>query len=409
METLAMTDIKTLRKDFPALQREVNEKPLIYFDNGATAQKPQKVIQRITDYYSNENANIHRGVHTLSQEATTAYEEARKIAAKYLSVTNENEIIFTTGTTGGINLVASSYGQLIQKGQKVIITEMEHHSNIVPWQIMAEKQGFELAYIPLLDDGTLDLEKYYSLLDESVGFVSLTHVSNSLGTINPVKKIIEAAHKVDAKVLIDGAQSTPHGPVDVKELNADFYTFSLHKVFGPTGVGILYGKEALLDRMPPYQGGGDMIKEVRMEKTIYNDLPHKFEAGTPNIAGGIGAGAALEYAMQLDWKALHQHENELLKYLTKTIKAIPGSVIYGNAPEKISTVSFLVEGTHPYDVGVLLDKLGIAVRTGHHCTQPVMQRFGIPGTIRASLVFYNTQEEIDTFAAGLDRVINMLK
>lgn len=409
METLAMTDIKTLRKDFPTLLREVNGKPLIYFDNGATAQKPQKVIQRITDYYSNENANIHRGVHTLSQEATTAYEEARKIAANYLSVNNENEIIFTTGTTGGINLVASSYGQLIQKGQKVIITEMEHHSNIVPWQIMAEKQGFELEYIPLLDDGTLDLGTYNKLLDDSVAFVSLTHVSNSLGTINPVKKIIEAAHKVDAKVLIDGAQSTPHGPVNVKDLDADFYTFSLHKVFGPTGVGILYGKEALLDIMPPYQGGGDMIKEVRMEKTIYNELPHKFEAGTPNIAGGIGTGAALEYAMQLDWKVLHQHENELLKYLTKTIKAIPGSVIYGNAPEKISTVSFLVEGTHPYDVGVLLDKLGIAVRTGHHCTQPVMQRFGIPGTIRASLVFYNTQEEIDTFAAGLERVINMLK
>lgn len=404
-----MTDINMLRKDFPTLQREVNGKPLIYFDNGATAQKPQVVIDRIQEFYKNENANIHRGVHSLSQEATMAYEEARKIAAQYLNVGDENQIIFTAGTTGGINLVAHSYGQMIDKGHKIIITEMEHHSNIVPWQIIAQQYDLDLDYIPLLDDGTLDMEAYYDKLDESVALVSLAHVSNSLGTINPVKSIIEAAHKVDAKVLLDGAQATPHGPVDVQELDVDFYAFSLHKVFGPTGVGILFGKKELLDAMPPYQGGGDMIKEVRMEKTIYNEIPHKFEAGTPNIAGGIGAGSALRYALQLDWKSIHEHENKLLAHLTDTLENIPGSRIYGSAPNKISTVSFLVEGTHPYDVGVLLDKLGVAVRTGHHCTQPVMQHFGIPGTIRASLAFYNTLEEIDTFAAGLDRAINMLK
>lgn len=402
-------DIQKIRAQFPILERPVNEKPLVYFDNGATAQKPQIVIDRLHTFYANENANIHRGVHTLSQEATTAYEEARNTIQSYINAQYNHEIIFTKGTTDSINLVAFSFGELLKAGDEVVISAMEHHSNIVPWQMLCERKGCKLRIIPMFKNGELDIETYDKLLSEKTKMVAVTHISNSLGTINPVEQIIKKAHAVGAKVLIDGAQSIQHMHVDVQALDCDFYAFSGHKLFGPTGVGVLYGKEEILNTMPPYQGGGDMIKEVTLEKTTYNELPHKFEAGTPHIAGGIGLGAAFEFLATLDMQAVQKHEEELLEYATAALNQLKGLKIYGEAEEKTSVVSFLIDGTHPYDVGTLLDKMGIAVRTGHHCTQPVMNFFNIPGTIRASFALYNTKEEIDVMLKGIDRAIHLLK
>ena len=408
MET-AEFNITELRQQFPTLSRNIHGKPLVYFDNGATSQKPQSVIDRISRFYENENSNIHRGVHTLSQEATTAYEEARVTIQRYLNAANEHEIIFTKGTTDSINLVAFSFGELLTAGDEIIISAMEHHSNIVPWQMLCERKGCILKVVPISKSGELILEEYHSLLSEKTKLVSMTHISNSLGTINDVKEIIKQAHGVGAKVLIDGAQSIQHVKVDVQELGCDFFAFSGHKIFGPTGVGVLYGKSELLNEMPPYQGGGDMIKEVTFEKTTYNELPHKFEAGTPDIAGGIGLGAAFEFLNSLDMISVARHEKELLDYAKDRLSKIDGIQFYGEAVNRTSVISFLIEGTHPYDVGVLLDKMGIAVRTGHHCTQPVMQFFDIPGTIRASFAFYNTFEEVDKFIAALNRIVPMLK
>jgi len=408
MEKVAF-DIEKIRSQFPILHRQINGKQLVYFDNGATSQKPQVVIDRITHYYAQENANIHRGVHTLSQEATTAYEEARIGIQRYLGAQHSHEIIFTKGTTDSINLVAFSFGELLEPGDEIIISAMEHHSNIVPWQMLCERKGCILKFIPMSTKGELEMDTYTDLLCEKTKLVAITHVSNALGTVNDIDLIIKTAHHVGAKVLIDGAQSIQHMPVNVADLDCDFYAFSGHKLFGPTGIGVLYGKEALFNAMPPYQGGGDMIKEVTLEKTTYNSLPHKFEAGTPNIAGGIGLGAAFEYLNSLDMEAVQEHEKELLDYATEQLKTIHGIQFYGEATEKVSVVSFLVEGTHPYDVGTLLDKMGIAVRTGHHCTQPIMDFYKIPGTIRASFAFYNTKAEVDIFIKALQRAVDMLK
>lgn len=402
-------DIQAIRSQFPILEEKIHGKPLIYFDNGATTQKPLSVIQRISDYYSKENANIHRGVHTLSQEATTAYENARNTIQEYLGAKENYEILFTKGTTDSINLVAYSYGELLKAGDEIIISAMEHHSNIVPWQMLCERKGCKLRIIPMDEKGDLVLETYDSLLSDKTKLVAVTHISNALGTVNDVKYIIEKAHAVGAKVLIDGAQSIQHIQVDVQELDCDFYAFSGHKLFGPTGIGVLYGKEEILNQMPPYQGGGDMIKEVTLEKTTYNILPHKFEAGTPNISGGIGLGTAFEFLNSLDMNKVVEHEQELLDYATSKLEEIDGIKFYGQAKEKTSVISFLIDGLHPYDVGTLLDKMGIAVRTGHHCTQPIMDQFGIPGTIRASFALYNTKEEIDVFISALNRIIPMLK
>lgn len=402
-------NIQDIRKQFPILSRKIHGKPLVYFDNGATTQKPLSVINRLNDYYAYENANIHRGVHHLSQEATSAYEEARIVIQEYLGAAHSHEIIFTKGTTDAINLVAFSFGSLLSKGDEIIISAMEHHSNIVPWQMLCERQGCTLRVIPMSKKGELDMEAYASMLNANTKLVAVTHISNALGTINDVKEMIAQAHEVGAKVLIDGAQSIQHIKVDVQALGCDFYAFSGHKLFGPTGVGVLYGKEDLLNSMPPYQGGGDMIKDVSFEKTTYNTLPHKFEAGTPHIAGGIGLGAAFEFIASLDMEAIELHETELLNYATEKLKAIEGLKIYGEATNKTSVVSFLIEGTHPYDVGTLLDKMGIAVRTGHHCTQPIMDFYGIPGTIRASFAFYNTKEEVDLMISALERIVPMLR
>lgn len=382
---------------------------MIYFDNGATSQKPSVVIEAERNFYLSENANIHRGVHHLSQLATEKYENAREIIRNYLSAKFSHEIIFTSGTTAGINLVASSYGKLLQKGDEILITQMEHHSNIVPWQMLAEERELNLKYIPILKNGELDLVQFDNLLSSKTKLVAVTHVSNSLGTINPIREIIEKAHKAGAVVMIDAAQSLQHFKLNVQELDCDFLVFSGHKVFAPTGTGILYAKENLLNKMPPYMGGGDMIKTVTMEKTEYNELPHKFEAGTPNIAGGIVLGKAIEWLSQFDLKEIEKYEHELLEYATEKLKKIPGAVVYGEAKNKSSILSFLIEGTHPYDVGTLLNQQGVAVRTGHHCAQPVMDFFGIPGTIRASFSFYNTREEIDYFINALNKAVNMLK
>lgn len=387
----------------------IGKNPLIYFDNGATSQKPNVVIEAERDFYLSENANIHRGVHHLSQLATEKYENAREIIRNYLSAKFIHEIIFTSGTTAGINLVASSYGKLLQKGNEILITQMEHHSNIVPWQMLAEERELKLKYIPMQKNGELDLGQLSTLLSPKTKLVAVTHVSNALGTINPIKEIIDKAHSVGAVVLIDAAQSLQHFKLNVQELDCDFLVFSGHKVFAPTGTGILYAKENLLNEMPPYMGGGDMIKTVTMEKTEYNELPHKFEAGTPNIAGGIVLGKAIEWLSQFDLKEIEKYEHELLVYATEKLKKIPGAVVYGEAKNKSSILSFLIEGTHPYDVGTLLNQQGVAVRTGHHCAQPVMDFFGIPGTIRASFSFYNTREEIDYFINALNKAVNMLK
>lgn len=402
-------DIQAIRSQFPILEEKVHGKPLVYFDNGATTQKPLSVIHRLNDYYTKENANIHRGVHTLSQKATTAYENARNTIQKYIGAKENHEVLFTKGTTDSINLVAYSFGELLQAGDEIIISAMEHHSNIVPWQLLCERKGCKLRFIPMDDKGDLMLDTYVELLSEKTKLVAVTHISNSLGTVNDVKFIIDKAHGVGAKVLIDGAQSIQHIKVNVQELDCDFYAFSGHKLFGPTGIGVLYGKEELLNQMPPYQGGGDMIKEVKLEQSTYNTLPHKFEAGTPNIAGGIGLGTAFEFLNSLDMDKVHKHEQELLEYATSALKKIEGIQFYGQAKEKTSVISFLIEGLHPYDVGTLLDKMGIAVRTGHHCTQPIMDQFCIPGTIRVSFALYNTKEEIDVFIRALERIIPMLK
>ncbi|MCO6500211.1 MAG: cysteine desulfurase [Vicingus serpentipes] len=402
-------DIASIRKDFPILSREVNGHPLVYFDNGASSQKPQQVIDTISHYYQYENSNIHRGIHTLSQEATTAYEEARKTIQKFINAKHDHEIIFTKGTTDAINLVASSFGKkFLNEGDEIIISTMEHHSNIVPWQIICEEKGAILKVVPINDKGEFLVDEYEKLLSDKTKLVAVTHVSNTLGTINPVKEIIAKAHQKEALVLIDGAQAVPHTKVDVQELDADFYAFSGHKMFGPTGVGILYGKEGLLNSLPPYQGGGDMIKTVTFEKTTYNDLPHKFEAGTPNIVGGIALATAVDYINEIGIDKIETYEHELLNYATEQIKQIEGVRIIGEAQKKASVLSFVVDGTHPTDIGTIIDKLGIAIRTGHHCTEPLMNRFNIPGTARASFAFYNTFEEVDTFINALKRAVGML-
>ena len=403
-------NINKIRNDFPILKREVNGKPLVYFDNGATSQKPQLVIDAINKYYSFENSNIHRGIHTLSQEATNAYEEARKKVQQFVNAQYEHEIIFTKGTTDSINLVASSFGKKhLKKGDEIIISTMEHHSNIVPWQMICEEKDAVLRVIPINDKGELLMDEFKKLLSPKTKLVAITHVSNTLGTINPVKEIIKLAKEVGAHVLIDGAQAVPHTKIDVLNLDCDFYAFSGHKMFGPTGVGILYGKEAILNDLPPYQGGGDMIKTVTFEKTTYNCLPHKFEAGTPNIVGGIGLGVAIEYMNSIGIDKVEAYEHELLTYATEQIKQIEGVRIIGEATNKASVLSFVVDGTHPSDIGMIIDKLGVAIRTGHHCTEPLMNRLNVPGTARASFAFYNTFEEIDIFIAALKRAVTMLK
>ena len=405
---MAEFDMHKIRKDFPALSQQVYGKDLIYFDNGATSQKPQSVIDAISTYYSKDNSNIHRGVHYLSQLATTQYEEARKTIQKYINAEFEEEVLFTKGTTDGINLVAFSFGEMLNAGDEVIISAMEHHSNIVPWQMLCERKGCVLRVIPITQEGELKMDEFHSFLSEKTKLVSVTHISNTLGTINPVEEIIIAAHAVGAKVLLDGAQSIQHMKVDMQALDCDFYTFSGHKVFGPTGVGILYGKKDILNAMPPYQGGGDMIAKVTFEKTTYNELPHKFEAGTPNISGGICLGTAIDYLSSFDIDELEAYEQGLVEYAETEIKKIEAVRIIGTAKKKTSVVSFVVEGTHPFDIGTLLDKQGIAVRTGHHCTQPLMDFFEIPGTVRASFAFYNTKEEIDIFITALKRSVKML-
>lgn len=403
-------DIKKIRADFPILSRKVNGKPLIYFDNGATAQKPQQVIDAINTFYKDQNANIHRGIHTLSQEITVAYENARSTIQKHLNAEYSHEIIFTSGTTGSINLIASSFGKkFISKGDEIIISEMEHHSNILPWQVICEEKGAILKVIPINDSGELLMDEYKKLLSDKTKIVAVTHISNTLGTINPVKEIIELAHDKNIPVLIDGAQAVPHTKVDVQALDCDFYVFSGHKLFGPTGVGILYGKEKWMNELPPYQVGGGTIKTVTFEKTEYADLPLKFEAGTPHIEGGIGLAVAIDYINSIGLNEIASYEHELLVYATEALNKIEGLRIIGTAKNKASVISFVVEGLHPFDIGTILDQLGIAVRTGHHCTQPLMQCYEIQGTVRASFAFYNTIEEIDEFISGLNRAIKMLK
>lgn len=402
-------DLEKIRSEFPILSREVNGKPLVYFDNGASSQKPQQVIDAVSHYYEYENSNIHRGVHHLSQEATTAYENARITVQEFINAAHSHEVIFTKGTTDSINLIASSFGKKhLKKGDEIIISAMEHHSNIVPWQMICEEQEAILKVIPINDKGELLIDEFEKLLSNKTKLVAITHVSNTLGTVNPIKDIIDKTHQKGALVLIDGAQAVPHTKVDVIALDCDFYAFSGHKMFGPTGVGILYGKEALLNDLPPYQGGGDMIKTVSFEKTTYNELPHKFEAGTPNIVGGIALATAIDYINKIGIEKIEAYEHQLLTYATEQIKQIEGVRIIGEAEKKASVLSFLVEGTHPTDIGTIIDKLGIAIRTGHHCTEPLMNRFNIPGTARASFAFYNTFEEIDSFIAALKRAVKML-
>jgi len=404
-----MFDVNNIRKDFPILSRTVNGKPLVYFDNAATSQTPNQVIDVIADYYRNYNANIHRGVHTLSQEATDAYEAARNTIKSHFNAAHAHEIIMTSGTTHSINIIASGYTQLLKKGDELIVSAMEHHSNIVPWQMLCERTGAILKVIPMNHSGVLEMDVFNDLLCEKTKLVFVNHVSNALGTLNPIEEIIRQAHAVEAKVLIDGAQAAPHIKADVQALDVDFYVTSAHKLCGPTGVGMLYGKENILNLLPPYQGGGEMIAEVRFEKTTYADLPHKFEAGTPNISGGIAFGAALDYMNGIGLEAIAAYEQELLDYGTDKLKAIEGVKIYGEAPQKTAVISFNVNEIHPYDIGSILDKLGIAVRTGHHCAQPIMDFYKIPGTIRASFSFYNTKEEIDMMIKALNRAIQMLK
>ena len=404
-----MIDIHKIRADFPILKEKVNGKPLVYLDNAATNQKPQVVIDSIVNYYTSINSNIHRGVHTLSQLATDAYEEARVKLQHHFNSKNSYEIILTAGTTHSINIIATGFSSLLKKGDEIIVSMLEHHSNIVPWQMLCERTGAILKVIPMNYDGELLMDVYDELLSNKTKLVFVNHVSNALGTINPIKEIITKAHSVGAAVLIDGAQSCPHIKPDLQELDVDFYVASAHKLCGPTGVGILYGKEEWLNKLPPYQGGGEMIKQVTFEKTTYADLPHKFEAGTPNIAGGIAFGTAIDYMNSIGFDNIASYENKLLEYATKKLLQIEGLKIYGTAKNKTSVISFNIEDIHPFDIGSIIDKLGIAVRTGHHCTQPIMAFYNIPGTVRASFAFYNTFEEIDTLYEALIRAKTMLE
>ena len=403
-----MLDINKIRADFPILSQKVNGKPLVYFDNGATSQKPQVVIDAISKYYQEINANIHRGVHTLSQLATDAYEISRGKIQNHINAKFSHEVLFTSGTTHGINLVANGFASLLKAGDEILVSALEHHSNIVPWQMLCEKTGAILRVIPMNENGELIMAEYDKLLSDKTKIVTVNHISNALGTVNPIKYMIDEAHKYGAAVLIDGAQAVPHLKPDVQELDCDFYVFSGHKICGPTGTGILYGKESWLNKLPPYQGGGEMIKEVTFEKTTYADLPHKFEAGTPNIAGGIVLGTAVDYMNEVGFENIQKQELELLEYGTKRLLEIEGLKIFGTAKEKTSVISFNIEGIHPYDIGTIIDKLGIAVRTGHHCAQPIMQFFNIPGTIRASFAFYNTKEEIDSMVEAVKKAKLML-
>ncbi len=403
-----MFNVDKIREDFPILKRTVHGKPLVYFDNAATSQTPQIVIDSIVDYYSNYNANIHRGVHTLSQEATDKYEEARIKVQQHFNAKESFEIILTAGTTHSINIVASGFATLLNKGDEIIVSALEHHSNIVPWQMLCEKTGAILKVIPMTEEGSLDINTYHQLLNDTTKLVFCNHVSNALGTVNPIKEIIDAAHKVNAAVLIDGAQATPHIKPDVQDLDVDFYVASAHKLCGPTGVGLLYGKKEWLEKLPPYQGGGEMIETVTFEKTTYAGLPHKFEAGTPNICGGIAFGAAIDYMNSVGFDTISAYENELLNYGTQELLKIEGLKIYGTSSNKTAVISFNIDEIHPYDIGSILDKLGIAVRTGHHCAQPIMNFYKIPGTVRASFSFYNTKQEIDILVAGVKRAHRML-
>lgn len=401
-------DVQKIREDFPILHRQVNGYPLVYLDNAATSQKPQSVIDCIVDYYSSYNANIHRGVHSLAQEATDAYETARRKIQAHFNIKHSKEVIFTSGTTHGINLVANGFASIIKNNDEVLVSAMEHHSNIVPCQMLCEKTGANLKVIPMNEDGVLILSEYEKLLSKNTKLVFVNHISNALGTINPIAKIIDMAHEVGAVVLIDGAQSCSHLRPDLQALDVDFYVTSAHKMCGPTGIGMLYGKLDWLEKLPPYQGGGEMIKEVTFEKTTYAELPHKFEAGTPNIVGGIAFGVAIDYLNNIGFEAINKHETDLLEYATKGLLAIEGLNIYGTGKEKTSVISFNIEGIHPYDIGTIVDKLGIAVRTGHHCAQPIMDFYGITGTVRASFAFYNTREEVDRLLDAVKKAKMML-
>lgn len=401
-------DVQKIRQDFPILAQSIGKYPLVYFDNGATSQKPKVVIDTIEKYYCEINANIHRGVHTLSQLATDAYEASREKVRKHIKAKEYQEIIFTSGTTDSINLVASSFTTLLKKDDEIIISHLEHHSNIVPWQMLCERTGAKLKVIPMDNNGELVLSDYEKLLSDKTKIVAVSHVSNALGIINPIKEIITKARQYDVAILIDGAQAVAHIKPDVTELDCDFYVFSAHKMCGPTGVGILYGKRAWLEKLPPYRGGGEMIQEVRFDKSTYAEIPHKFEAGTPNIAGGIAFGKAIDYLNQIGFEAIETYEKELLAYATQKLSALENIEIYGNSDRKVSVISFNVNGIHPYDIGTIIDKMGVAVRTGHHCTQPIMDFYKIPGTVRASFSFYNTKEEIDYFIASLEKAIRML-
>lgn len=404
-------DIDSIRNDFPILKRTVNGKQLVYLDNAATTQKPQSVIDSITHYYTYENANIHRGLHFLSEVATESYEKARLKVKEYINAMSVSEIIFVRGATEAINLLANTMCRagIFNEGDEIIISHMEHHANIVPWQLMCDRNGAKLKVVPIDDNGDIIFDEYLKLINEKTKIVSIVQTSNSLGTINPVKDIIKAAHSNGVPVLIDGSQAIQHQPVDVQELDCDYYVFSGHKMYGPTGIGVLYGKTDKLDKLPPYQGGGDMIRKVSFEETTFDDLPNKFEAGTPNIAGGIGLGVAIDYIKSFDFRELMKHEDELLKYATAQLQQIPGLKIIGTAKEKSSVASFIIDGIHPYDIGTIIDTDGIAIRTGHHCTQPIMQRYNLPATARASFALYNTKEEVDKLIKGLHKVINMFK
>jgi cysteine desulfurase/selenocysteine lyase len=402
-------DLVQIRDDFPILHRKVNGQPLVYLDNAATSQTPLPVIDAISNYYKHTNANIHRGVHALSQEATDQYEAARQKIQQHFNAKHAHEIILTSGTTHAINLVANGFASLLKQGDELIVSALEHHANIVPWQMLCQRTGATLKVIPMTDAGILDMDAFDQLVNAHTKVVFVNHVSNALGVINPIEQIIEKAHAVGAAVLIDGAQATPHLIPDVQALNADFYTTSAHKICGPTGIGMLYGKEEWLRKLPPYQGGGEMIDQVTFEKTTYADLPHKFEAGTPNIAGGVGFGAAIDYMNGIGFETIAAHENDLLQHATEKLNKIEGLRIYGDLQNKVAVISFNVDGLHPYDIGTLLDKMGIAVRTGHHCCQPIMDFYQIPGTVRASFAFYNTHEEVERFITGVEKAVSMLR
>ena len=406
--TTSTLDVLRIREDFPILNRKVNGQPLVYFDNAATSQTPQQVIDVIVDYYSNYNANIHRGVHALSQEATDAYEQARIKLQKHFNIPNAYQTLFTSGTTHGINIVASGFAEILKAGDEIIVSALEHHSNIVPWQMLCEKTGATLKVIPMTTSGELDMEGFDAILSEKTKLVFVNHVSNALGTVNPIEEIITKTHQVGGAVLVDGAQASPHIKADVQALDVDFYVVSGHKMCGPTGIGMLYGKEEWLEKLPPYQGGGEMIDQVTFEKTTYAGLPHKFEAGTPNICGGIAFGAAIDYMNAIGFEHIAAYEHELLTYATQKLQEIEGLRIYGESKHKTAVISFNIGDIHPYDIGTILDKLGVAVRTGHHCAQPIMDFYKIPGTVRASFSFYNTKEEIDIFVNAVRKAKSML-